>query len=108
MRLSSLERDILHLSLDEQSGVWMVASVVEAHLPDASADELRQITISSIRSLLHAGLMRPGNLLESGFAPWESDPDESADRIDFAWKSLGRVPNSTESAWFELTKAGRK
>src|SRR5436190_7971067 len=107
MQLSEVERALLKEGLRDWSGVWVVAGLAQSYHPDATIDEVRETAVSSIRNLLRSDLMVAGDLIEKAFVPWEMTADEAADRIDLEWKSLGRIPNPPESAWFELTVTGR-
>ena len=108
IQLNELDRDILRTAQADWIGVWIAAGAAEAHEPDSSPDELRELVIASTRKLLRAQFLRAGDLMRAGFVPWTTSPDESADRINAKWLELGRVPNPPESAWFELTEAGRE
>lgn len=73
------------------------------------APNLREATLTAIKSVLAEGLMEIGDLTnDEGVVPWELSAEEAVARVRREWLALGRLPNLWEIGWLELTPKGKQ
>jgi hypothetical protein len=74
-----------------------------------SGTPLMRETLSVIRYILEAGLMRVGDLRERvGFVAWLGNTDDALARVEREWLTLGHDPSLGNVCWFENTAAGNE
>ena len=89
----------------------MAASVVSVAIHTAGAetdDEVRDVSVALIRRLLEDGLVRAGDVTDSGFEPWDLPVDAAMERVEREWNALGALPNLGEVCWLDNTEEGER
>ncbi|SCK35772.1 hypothetical protein [Streptomyces sp. WMMB 322] len=105
-RLQAFVTEILRDAEDD----WIMVDSVIAYGWEAGGqegDDPREVTVELIRFLLEEGLMRVGDLGESGFEAWTCSVDESVRKfVDgceaYDWEPQGAL------WWLEITNKGRE
>jgi hypothetical protein len=80
---------------------WVMAGEFVAAARNVAQDRhiATTLALGVIREMLESGVIEAGDVLENdGFVPWGLEPAESADRIEQAWRDLGREPTWATSA----------
>ncbi len=86
---------------DDYLGLWIVISTVKDVLPHASEEEIKDATLLTVRILLEDSRVMCGEAIEGGgFELWHVGSNSALDRIDAAWRTLGREPTIGEVVWF--------
>ena len=111
MELTDLEKEVLLLCADYDTGLWEIirkvngASYSKYHVVST---EVRRKTIEIVRDLLQNGLIQPGSPnapeFQARFPPLEG----VIDFIEREWDRLGRTPNLGDIIWFTATEAGEQ
>lgn len=94
---------VVHRELeDDYVGVWKVPWHIRRAVPEASDDDIREISAAVLEALV-ARDAAIGSLDETtgSFDPW--DTDVAVDTAMSAWRNLGRDPNIGEVGWLALT-----
>ena len=100
--LDSLRREWVAAAADSDVGLWWVAQDIrECLLGEVADDELRRFVLEVLRPLLESGQLRAVDLGPDGsFTVWPGDADEQLNRIEQAWKDLGKTPVIGDIVWF--------
>jgi hypothetical protein len=83
-------------------GLWQLVSAVKIDMGEDKPERVKQFTFDLVRTLLSRGFS-VGRLSKSGreLEPWpDQGPQAVIDRIDVAWRDLGRDPFVGDIAWF--------
>jgi hypothetical protein len=85
-------------------GLWEAITHVEHGLKQTNPQKVREVTMDLIGELLLKGLMKAGDLNETGeFVAWQLNPEEALKRIRDEWNALSREPDLGDIAWFVTT-----
>ena len=97
-----LEKYTLDECREDHVGLWSVLWDARRLFPDASQEDLMEITLSMLRDLLVRGDIVAGFPEAGGraFKKWDDSPDAIIARIKKEWEELGRDPNIGEIVWF--------
>lgn len=72
--------------------------------PEAAREAGRRVVSELVKGgYIRAGVPRG----REDFIPWRLSADEAVERIEHEWKALGREPNISEVAWFDITGKGK-
>jgi len=97
--------ELLVLGLDDWVHLSEVAWTARSIGGAASPEDVRQLSLQSIRDLLVRELATFGQVDETGYRPWRSSIEETVGRIDREW-ALSAEPRLGEGGWIRLTPAG--
>jgi hypothetical protein len=102
------EQELLKGALEDWVGLWRFVRKVRDRQPEASVDDVRQLTMGMVRKLVGQGYVRVGDVgtPAPGFWPWPEDEQGAFARIEREWQALGRDPNLWEICWFAITPEG--
>lgn len=90
---------------DDYTFLSLAVSLVKDRLPDASDDEVRQITLRYLKELLQENRICAGMFLtRDDFSEWRLDPQTTVERIAREWDKLGREPKIGEVVWFDTVE----
>lgn len=108
--LSAAEEAFLIEGLEDWIGLWRFVRDARDERPSATADEIRELVMPTVRKLVAGGYIRPGRLTDErpGFTEWQEGADEAVERIDSEWRALGRDPNIPDICWFTNTELGNR
>ncbi len=108
MKLNELEKEVLVECAEDHNGSWFIVGQVARHVGSDDLQEVRKRTTQVLHDLLKDGLIQAGfpTLDGRGFEPWSLSVNETLDRINTEWDSLGREPKLGEIAWFTTTDEG--
>ncbi|MBV8528824.1 MAG: hypothetical protein JOZ75_10945 [Candidatus Dormibacteraeota bacterium] len=82
-------------------GLWVFPWWFKRVSPGASEAEMRDATLDLVREMLDAREVLVGDLRGAqDFEPWQLDTDAVIERLDREWRTLGRLPEIGEVAWF--------
>ena len=105
---------LLLYGLEDILQVWWIAGTVH-RLTGIQHDtpELVEPTVVAIRDLLDSGYAVFGDAVQDErgmvtIVPWESAPDEVADRVKKEWGELNEPLDMGHIGWLELTDQGRE
>ncbi len=86
-------------------GLWAIVWTLRRAHPKATADEIRELSIDLIQSMLESGFVA-ASVSDKAYLRW---PDQRSEmvvrRIENEWDALGREPDIGEIAWFGLPPA---
>ncbi len=106
MTTNRLVDEILLRGSDDWLMLAEVASLAK-HVGGASSDEeVRVMSLSTIRFLLDEGLIRVGDVSDGGFFEWPVKREEAMARLEREWGALGHVPEPGDLCWVATTDAG--
>ena len=110
MELSETHKEILRLSADDDTGLWLIIKRVakDAYSTTSTPKWVRRKVIEVIRDLLDNQLIEAGNPNGPNFQPLFSTTNEIIRYIEQEWDGLGRTPNIGDVCWFRATPAGEK
>lgn len=100
---------VLEESALDHLDLWKLLWVVEAEEdleddPEAAREAGRHVVSELVRGgYIHAGVPKG----RDDFMPWRLTADEAVERIEAGWKALGRDPDISEVAWFDITEKGK-
>jgi len=79
-------------------GLWILIRAVKDAEPDATARDVRGVTMEVLRYALEQGDAIAGHFdgKTYAFVPWEGSADDVIARAEHAWDALGREPNIGE------------
>lgn len=102
-----LIRELLIAGLDDWMFLAQMGSIVKQMRQLVSEDDVRDLTCATMREMISSDLLRVGDMSEAGFVPWECDVDQIVERIDLAWRRIGRI-SLGDICWCETTKLGKE
>ncbi len=88
---------------DDFLGLWEIPSLIQVLYADTPPTERKALTIQIVDDLLKAGLIRAGELDDTGrrFVPSDLSREQVIKLIRDSWTNLGRDPNIGEVIWFD-------
>ncbi|MBA2691208.1 MAG: hypothetical protein H0U65_01770 [Rubrobacter sp.] len=107
--LSKGAHGLLAANAEDHLDLWELLWTVEAEEdlednPEAAREAGRRVVSELVKGgYIHAGIPKG----RSDFIPWPLSADEAIERIEREWKALGREPDISEVAWFDITEKGR-
>ncbi len=108
--LSKGAHGVLAANAEDHLDLWELLWTVEAEEdleddPEAAREAGRRVVSELVKGgYIHAGVPKG----RSDFIPWRLTAAEAIERIKREWKALGREPNISEVAWFDITDKGRE
>ncbi len=100
---------VLEASGSDHLDLWELLWTVEAEEdleddPEAAREAGRRVVSELVKGgYIHAGVPKG----RDDFIPWRLTADEAVELIEAGWKALGRDPNISEVAWFDITEKGK-
>jgi hypothetical protein len=105
--LEKVKRGFLVECTDDYVGLWSVIWDIKHVLKEENSENIRAISVALIREFLEPGLIEAGIPRITGeFEKWQLSPEETVQRIENEWGTLGREPNIGDIVWFTSTKIG--
>ena len=98
--------DILKRGLDDWVQMAEIVSVVRSMLGKAEEQTVQNHTMEIIRIVIQEGLMKAGDVTQTGFHEWQVSSGEAIEIIERRWAVLGRSPKLGEICWLSNTDRG--
>lgn len=94
--ISKLRKDWKRNGAGSDLGLWWLANDVRCvHSQERSEDEVRHLTLETVRPLLESGNLRAGDMHPDGtFVPWSGTAEESCAAFPKSGRRLGASPTS--------------
>ena len=84
-----------------------VLDIVDRSARGLDRDQVMASALQLLDRLLTDGLIRVGDMTETGFTPWSTSTDAILVRIRTAWLTLDRQVGPGDVCWIEATRDGR-
>jgi len=84
-----------------------VLDIVDRSARGLDRDQVMASALQLLDRLLTDGLIRVGDMTETGFTPWSTSTDAILVRIRTAWLTLDRQVGPGNVCWIEATRDGR-
>jgi hypothetical protein len=99
--------EILARAAHQRLDFRQVLDVVDRSAPDRDEDQVMASALQLLDRLLTDGLIRVGDMNETGFSPWSTSTDATLVRIRTSWLTLDRQVGPGDVCWIEMTPKGR-
>ena len=98
---------------EDYIGLWEVIREIKLSFPHANRQDIKAMTLESIREILETKFMAIGmfKVIDGNnweYQIWNLDIDRIINRIEIEWNELEREPNIGDIAWLITTKEGEK
>lgn len=108
MKLQPVIDEVLILGLDDCVQAFQVASFSQTEGGAKGIDELRELSMRCLRTLLADCLMQIGSVTaDRGFVPWSLPTEDALTRVEKEWRLLPRGPTLGDIFWLNLTPKGK-
>ena len=84
-----------------------VLDIVDRSARGLDRDQVMASALQLLDRLLTDGLIRVGDMTETGFSPWSTSTDATLVRIRTSWLTLDRQVGPGDVCWIEATPDGR-
>lgn len=108
--LNPIKSELMAECRDDHVGLWAILNSVRDRFEPIADTESHRVVIDIIRDLLASGRIGAGQFAAIGsewvFDFWPLSPDETVERINREWDSLGRDPIPGEVVWLTALENG--
>ncbi|HET9909552.1 MAG TPA: hypothetical protein VFQ23_23090 [Anaerolineales bacterium] len=110
MKLQNIEKEILGLCVDDDTGFWLIIKRIakDSYSIVSVPESVRKKTMEVIRHLLQNQLIVAGNPNGPKFRACSLSTPDLIAYIVQEWDKLGSTPNIGDICWFRATPAGEK
>jgi hypothetical protein len=99
--------EILALAVDQRLDFLHVLGIADRSARGLDRDQVMASALQLLDRLLTDGLIRVGDMAQTGFTPWSTSTDAILVRIRTAWLTLDRQVGPGNVCWIEATRDGR-
>lgn len=99
--------ELIIRGIDDWVDAAEVASIAMNTGGARSPDDIRDLSLRTIRHVVEAGLAEIGEVtVHDGYRKWDMPPEAALERVEREWLALGRGPDLGELCWLCNTQAG--
>lgn len=99
--------EVLARTVDQRLDFLQVLEIDDKSARGLDRDQVMASALQLLDRLLTDGLIRVGDMTETGFSPWSTSTDATLVRIRTSWLTLDRQVGPGDVCWIEATPDGR-
>ncbi len=99
--------EILVRAVDQRLDFLQVLYIADRSARGLDRDQVMASALQLLDRLLTDGLIRVGDMAQTGFTPWSTSTDAILVRIRTSWLTLDRQVGPGDVCWIEATPDGR-
>jgi hypothetical protein len=106
MKLQRCVDELLKRGIDDWVQAAEVAFVAQFTGGAVTREEIRQLSLELIHTVVQRGLMKIGDVDQDGFHEWNVPSEKALARVESKWMTVEGGPNLGEICWMSNTEQG--